>query len=235
MLKLTNLYNFSKKLKIVIGVAFIAIPLHLLAAPPVSSDFFPFKIKETVYSAQDTLLSVEHSKFLNCVMFNESMLLKYINLHRYKKDRLTREFNKYLNSNKKEVSKYLQKYFQKVVTLIKLKKYIESQSFKINDNLYSIIKKSAKMNNCTGGSDFEKKGRFPLWMEDLVKLEMYFKSRFKDSAFVVGDSEVKNLLKNNKNKSITWAKAKLIKEKRLSSVNIFLQSVSKQVSHEHFW
>lgn len=168
-------------------------------------------------------------------MFNESMLLKYINLHRYKKDRLTREFNKYLKSNKKEVSKYLQKYFQKVVTLIKLKKYIESQSFKINDNLYSIIKKSAKMNNCTGGSDFEKKGRFPLWMEDLVKLEMYFKSRFKDSAFVVGDSEVKNLLKNNKNKSITWAKAKLIKEKRLSSVNIFLQSVSKQVSHEHFW
>ena len=91
------------------------------------------------------------------------------------------------------------------------------------------------MNNCTQSEDFEQKGRFSLWMEDLVKLEMYFKSRFKDSAFVVGDSEIKKLLKNNKNKTSSWAKAKLIKEKRLSSVNIFLQSVSKQVSHEHFW
>jgi hypothetical protein len=213
-----------------------AIPLQLMAAKNsgmAQNDFYPFKIKDSVYSASETVKTIDHIKYLNCLMFGESLFLRYIDLHHYDSAEIKKKIAAFFKSDEKKISPPMQDYFKKVVTIIKLKKYIESQSFKINQNLYNLVTESARMNNC--GKVKVIKGKFSIWLEDLIKLEMYFKSRFKDSTFVVGGSEIEKYLKQHSVKTKAQAKLLLIEQKRKSSVQIFLQSVTKQISHEYFW
>ena len=60
MLKLINRYNILFKLKFILGVVVITIPLYLNASTKLQSDFYPFRIKGVVYSAKDTLLYLDY-------------------------------------------------------------------------------------------------------------------------------------------------------------------------------
>lgn len=237
MLSLTNLFKSYLNLFIKLGIVFITIPLSLRANEKnldiPKQDFFPFKVKNQIYSANETLDFIKQTKQLDCVMFGESFLLKFLKIKNFDNNSIKSQIDQFIET--KQISENLKNYFMEVVLLLKLKTYIESQTYRIDENLSAIIIKSDKMNNCDGlGIDTENK-KLVLWLEDLVKLEMYFKSRFKDSTFVISDSEINNISKNNPELSKTSIRAKLLKKKRSESIEIFLQSISKQISHEYFW
>lgn len=215
------------------GIVLITVPLSLWSNEIPTQDFFPFKVKGVIYTANETLDFINQVNQLDCVMFGESFLLKFLKIKTFKRTAIKLEIEKFIET--KQITSILKDYFTEVVLLLKLKTYIESQAYRIDENLSAIIIKSDKMNNCQGhGIDTQNKKLVP-WLEDLVKLEMYFKSRFKDSTFVISDAEINSTMKKDENFSKDAARARLLKKKRSESIEIFLQSIIKQVSHEFFW
>lgn len=231
MLRSINLFKSIHKY-LVLGTAFLAVPFTICAQEQV--DFFPFKVKDEVYTASELLVNIDHFKYLECIFFEDAISLKFLPVHTYNIDKMKELSKKFSQNLKTEMPGELKQLFETLVTYIKLKNYIDSQQFKIDKELKQILLKSDKQNKCNAFG-FSQANQITPWFEDLVKVEMYFKTRFRDNSFVISSTEISNEMAKNSSLTKESAYKKLLNIKRGQAIEVFLISISKQITHEFFW
>lgn len=124
------------------------------------------------------------------------------------------QFVKNFPSSDEEIKKYLQTHealMKKVRYLFKMIRYSEDQNKKISPELQKLIRQGTKENNCE--TEVLYKDTLKTNFISLIEMELYLRSRYEGQ------------LKGNKRNF------DLIKP----SIDLFVDSLDKQFSHEYYW
>jgi hypothetical protein len=180
-----------------------------VAATVVSSDRFLIKILDRTISFQDFQFQLRNVKALNCI-FDDSMVIQY-----FEKGFINDldQFIKKFPKGDDEVRRYLHEsepILKKTRVFFKMLRYSEDQKSDVNKNLTKIIRDSAKENKCN--LDVLYKDTLKTNFISLIEMELYLRARYGGQ------------LKNN-------ARFETIRP----SIELFVESLDKQFTHEYYW
>jgi len=176
----------------------------------ISSDRFVFKVMDDIYSFHDLSYQSRNLSALKCI-YSDAFVVKYFGedfLLKFKK--FIQEFPK----ENLEVIKYLhlnEDILKQIRFFFKGMKYAEDQKLVVNQDVKNLIVTSTKVNKCDLKilKDDGLKANFT----SLLRLELYLRSRYAPQM----DS-----------KKIDFQTVR-------SSIDLFIESLDKQFSHEYFW
>jgi hypothetical protein len=174
------------------------------------SDRLVLKIVDQVYSLQDFKYQSRNLSTLKCV-FSDSVIVSY-----FTPDFIA-EFRDFVGNYPKTYSE-LEKYYDKKDKLLKKIryffkgiKYSEDQKLVVSDEVETLVRESTKINKCD--SEILKTNGLKSNFVSLLRLELYLRSRY-----LAGDL-------SSKKKDFGLLK---------SSIDLFIDSLDKQFSHEYF-
>lgn len=180
------------------------------AEPLVSSDRFLIKIHDRTISLQDVTFQLRNVSSLECI-YKDAFVIQYFGNNFVKElEAFVKKFPKLDD----EVRKYLhgKEAFMKPLRLFfKLLRYSEDQRTKISPELAKVIREGTHENRC--GTAVLYKDTLKTNFLNLVQMELYFRSRY--------GSQLKD--NNRQFDSIR------------SSIDLFVDSLDKQLSHEYYW
>lgn len=171
----------------------------------VDQDAFIFRVMDNVVSFKELQQDYILIQNLKC-FYPESLLIVLF-------DKLVKDAEKLnisaLTAKNVNFGSGQKELFQEFIKFYKLHSYVESHSVVLSPDLVTSLYAMAKKQKCEI-SGFENSKKFVPRMEQILKMEVFIRSRF--------------LTSNGSN-------AKKIRQ----SVQLFLESVSKQVTEEVFW
>lgn len=175
----------------------------------ISSDRFLVKILDRTISFQDIEYQLRNLKGLKCI-YDDSLVIQYFetkfvkNLESFVKNFPKEEplVKKYLHENEDTLRDI--RYFFKML------RYSEDQKNDVNKKLESIIRESAKENNCN--SEVLYKDTLKTNFKSLLEMELYLRSRY--------SAQIK-----------TTGKFESVRP----SISLFVESLDKQFAHEYYW
>jgi hypothetical protein len=175
----------------------------------ISSDRFLIKILDKTISFQDINFQLRNLKALRCI-YEDSFVIQY-----FKNDFVGQLDNFISNMPKEdeEVKKYLlsrKETLKSIRYFFKMLTYAEDQKIQVSSKVKNLIRESAKENQCQAGVLY--KDTLKTNFISLMEMEIYLRTRY--------GSQVKN---------------KESFEAIRSSIEIFIESLDKQFSHEYFW
>ena len=176
----------------------------------ISSDRFLLKILDKIISFQDVEFQLRNLKALNC-LYDDSLIVKYLD-KKYLID-LTQFVDEFPKGDE-EARKLLhgqEQVLQKTRHLFKMLRYSEEQKMDVTPKLMELIRESVKENKC----DMKILYRETLKINfiSLMKLELYLRARY--GGQLKGHSSNFDSIR--------------------SSIELFVESLDKQFSHEYFW
>jgi hypothetical protein len=178
-------------------------------AAVVSSDRFIIKILDRTVSFQDINYQLRNIEALNCI-YDDSYIVQFFE----KKFISTlRDFIKNFPSEDEEVRRYLhsnENFLKQLRYFFKMLRYSEDQKTDVSGNLKNLIRESASENRCN--TDVLYKNTLKTNFIALMEMELYLRSRY--------GGQLKN------NTSFDSIK---------SSIELFVESLDKQFSHEYYW
>lgn len=178
-------------------------------ASVVSSDRFIFKILDKTVSFQDLNFQLRNLQALSCI-YDDSYIVQF-----FEKKFVTslNEFIKNFPSEDEEVRRYLHSHedlLKQIRQFFKMLRYSEDQKTDVSPNLKNLIRESARENKCNTGVLY--KNTLKTNFIALMEMELYLRSRYGGQ------------LKDN-------TRFDAIK----SSIELFVESLDKQFSHEYYW
>lgn len=178
-------------------------------ADVVSSDRFIIKILDRTVSFQDIHFQLRNLEALNCI-YDDSYIIQYFEK---KFINSLEDFVKRFPTEDEEVRRYLhsnETLLKQLRHFFKMLRYSEDQKTDVSMNLKNLIRESAKENKCN--TDVLYKNTLKTNFISLMEMELYLRSRYGGQ------------LKNN-------ARFDSIK----SSIELFVESLDKQFTHEYYW
>lgn len=182
---------------------------HLAFAEVVSSDRFLIKILDRTISLQDIEFQHRNLEALDCV-YEDAFVVRY-----FEKSFL-KQLKKFLSEfpdKDEEVRRYLHKHeevLKKIRFLFKILRYSEDQKTEISDKLTKLIRESARENKCN--SEVLYKDTLKTNFIALMEAELYLRSRY--------GSQLKNI-----------SQFDTVRQ----SIDLFIESLDKQFTHEYYW
>jgi hypothetical protein len=184
---------------------------NLFAAPKLlQQDAFIFRIMNDVISFNDMKRDYGYLLDLKC-LYPESILI--VIFEELKKDADTIKFEQ-LTPDKISYDKQQKDFFKKVINFYKLKAYTQTHQVMINPALITGFYAVGKRSKCNMDG-FASSKKFKDHFAHIVKMEIFLRSRFLPDQKGPPDA------------------ARLTKIK--GSANLFVESVSKQITEEVFW
>lgn len=175
----------------------------------VSSDRFILKILDRTISLQDIQFQHRNLKALHCV-YDDAYIVLF-----FKKSFISDLGDFLIKFPKKdeEVRIYLhakEELLKKIRHFFKLLHYSEDQKTVVSPQLAKLIRESAKENKCNG--DILYKDSLKTNFISLMEMELYFRMRYAGQVKTVKEFEAIR-----------------------SSIELFVESLDKQFSHEYYW
>lgn len=179
-----------------------------VCATTVSSDRFLIKILDKTVSTQDMKFQLRNLEALDCI-YEDSFVVQF-----FEKSFIPafKEFLKNMPGEDEEVRIYLHKnenFFKKVRYFFKMLHYAQDQKAEVSSNLKTLIRESAKENKCN--QDVLYKDSLKSNFIELMEMEIYLRSRYGSQ------------LKTHNFESIR------------QSLELFVESLDKQFTHEYYW
>lgn len=176
----------------------------------VSSDRFLLKIVDRAISFQDISFQLRNLKALNCI-YSDALAVTYFE----------RSFISELDSFVKnfpltddEIIKYMHSHsevLKKLRYFFKMLRYTEDQNKKVTNELSQLIREGTRENNCQ--KKILHKDSLKTNFKNLIEMELYLRSRY--------ESQMKG---NKRNFDVIRP-----------SIDLFVDSLDKQLVHEYFW
>ena len=178
-------------------------------ASVISSDRFLMKILDKTISLQDVTFQLRNVKALSCI-YEDSFVLQY-----FKKDFVNQleEFVSKMPKEDEEVRSYLttkNETLKSIIYFFKMLTYAEDQKIEVSTKAKSLIRESAKENQCN--SNVLYKDSLKTNFISLMEMEIYLRTRYGNQV-----------------------KTKESFEAIRSSIEIFIESLDKQFTHEYYW
>lgn len=176
----------------------------------VSSDRFVLKILDRSLSFQDISYQLRNLKALHCI-YSDALVVAY-----FEKSFLT-DLDTFVDKFPKEddeVIKYLHQHdaiLKKIRLLFKMLRYSEDQNKSVSAELAKLIREGTRENNCQKA--ILHKDSLKTNFKNLIEVELYLRSRYE------------NQLKDGK-RGIEYVRP---------SIDLFLDSLDKQFTHEYYW
>lgn len=177
----------------------------------VSQDRFIFRIIDRTISEQDLNFQLRNLKALNCV-YEDSLVVFYFESS-FIKD--LDGFLKKFPVKDDEVRRHLHQHealLKKARLFFKLLRYSEDQKTTLSPELAALIRESTNENKC--GSSILYKDTLKTNFKGLMEAELYLRTRYG------------NQMKNLDRKSFDIIR---------SSIDLFMDSLDKQFTHEYYW
>jgi hypothetical protein len=168
------------------------------------------KILDRTVSVQDLGYQVRNLEALDCIYEGDAYVSQYFHKS------MVRDLNAFLKGLPKvneEVRPYLHHHedeLKKVRTLFKMLRYAEDQRAKVSPDLTKLLREGAKENKCQ--AEVLYKDTLKTNFITLIQLELYLRSRY--------GGQMKN--------------AKSFEGLR-PSIDLFVESLDKQFTHEYYW
>jgi hypothetical protein len=176
----------------------------------VSSDRFLLKVLDRAISLQDIQYQLRNFKAVDCI-FSDALIIMYLEKGFIKN---LQEFLTRYPQNEDEIRRYLHNHptiLKNIRILFKLLRYAEDQQRVISPKLTQLIKESSQENKCD--KDILHQDSLKTNFKHLLELEIYLRSRYEGQ------------LKANK------SNFDIIRP----SIDLFVESLDKQFSHEYYW
>lgn len=179
------------------------------SATVISSDRFLVKILDRTISFNDIQFQQRNLKALNCI-YDNSFVVQYFGKGFIGElDRFIKKFPK----GDEESRKFLhqeEKLLQQIRYLFKMLRYSQNQRTELDPSLIKLIKEAVQANKCDPEILYKEtlKTNF-VWM---LELEIYLKARYGGQL-----------------------KSQTTFQDIRSSVDLFVESLDKQFSHEYYW
>lgn len=175
----------------------------------VSSDRFIIKILDRTISFQDINYQLRNLEALNCI-YEDSYIVQY-----FEKKFISSlsEFVKKFPTDDEEVRRYLhanETLLKQMRQFFKMLRYSEDQKTDVTSNLTNLIRESARENKCNTGVLY--KNTLKTNFISLMEMELYLRSRY--------GGQLKDTTRFDAIKS---------------SIELFVESLDKQFSHEYYW
>ena len=182
----------------------------LQAQELVSSDRFLLKVLDRAVSFQDVTYQLRNLKALNCI-YDDALIVSY-----FEKSFLNEldGFVKKFPENDDQVIKYLHEnteLLKKIRHLFKLLRYSEDQNKMVSNELSKLIREGTRENNCQ--KEILHKDSLKTNFKNLIETELYLRSRY--------DGQLRTHKRN----------FDFIRP----SIDLFVESLDKQFSHEYYW
>ena len=180
-----------------------------IAATVISSDRYLFKILDRTISLQDISYQVRNLKALNCI-YDDALVVKYFG-RSFISD-LDVFYKKFPKADE-DARRYLHGHdelLKKTRYFLKMLRYSEDQKSEVSPKLAKLIKESTQENKC--GSSILYKDDLRTNFVSLIEMELYLRSRY--------GSQLKQ---DQKFDTIR------------PSVELFVESLDKQFTHEYYW
>lgn len=180
-----------------------------LYADVVSSDKFLLKILDRTISLDDITYQLRNIKALDCI-YDDALVIQFFE-KKFIKD--LDKFVKNFPAKDDEARKYMHLHegeLLKIRQFFKILRYSEDQKTEVSPALAKLIRESTNENKC--GTGVLHKETLKTNFISLLEMELYFRARYGVQ------------LKNNQ-------KFDVIK----TSVELFVESLDKQFTHEYYW
>ncbi|MFL5784145.1 MAG: hypothetical protein ACJ76H_06020 [Bacteriovoracaceae bacterium] len=167
------------------------------------------KILDKTVSVQDLAFQLRNLTALDCV-YDDSFIVRYFDKSFLKE---LKNFLAKLPADSESVRSYLHTQsleLRKIRTFFKMLRYSEDQKGNVSNELTKLVRETTKENKC--GTAVLYKDTLKTNFLSLLQMELYLRSRYG------------NQLKTAKN----------FDEVR-SSVDLFVESLDKQFTHEYYW
>jgi hypothetical protein len=180
-----------------------------LCASVVSSDRFLIKILDSTVSFQDLTFQLRNLKALKCI-YEDALVIKTF------EGDFVKELDTFVSkfpTKDAEIRRYLHKnetILKDIRIFFKMLRYSEDQKSDLSPKLTKLIRESAKVNKCN--SEVLYKDTLKTNFISLMETELYLRARY--------GGQLKN---NQKFESIR------------SSIDLFIESLDKQFTHEYYW
>ena len=175
----------------------------------ISSDRFLIKILDRTVSLQDIEYQLRNLKALKCV-YEDAFVVRFF------EESFIKDLDKFLKKmpeKDEEVRRYLHRHeslLMKTRYLFKMLRYSEDQKTAVSPQLTKLIRESAVENKCN--SEVLYKDSLKTNFVSLMETELYLRSRY--------GGQLKN---SNQFDSVR------------QSIDLFVESLDKQFSHEYYW
>jgi hypothetical protein len=186
------------------------ITFNINAKEQVSFDRFLLKVIDQVFSLQDFKYQSRNLNALKCI-YPDAFVIQY-----FGKDFL-RDFEKFhanFPEQSKDAIEYMHNYealLKKTRLLFKGIKYADDQKLVVSSEVSDLIQESTKVNKCD--KEILNQSGLKNNFLALLRLELYLRSRYSAQ------------LKSN---TVSFISIK-------PSIDLFIESLDKQFSHEYFW
>jgi hypothetical protein len=175
----------------------------------VTSDRFIIKILDRTISFQDVQYQVRNLEALNCI-YDDSLVVQF-----FEKSFIgeLKDFVSKFPKEDEEVRRYLHGHeavLKKTRHFFKMLRYSEDQKAEVSPNLTNLIRESAKENKCN--SEVLYKNTLKTNFIALMEMELYLRARYGGQ-----------LRTNQRFDSVR------------SSIELFVESLDKQFTHEYYW
>jgi hypothetical protein len=176
----------------------------------VTSDRFLFKIVDQAISLQDLKYQSRNLKALSCI-YSDALVIQFFD------KKFIQDYDKFLKDfpqKDEDVVRYLhahEEILKKMSLLFKMLRYADDQNKKVSSELSNLVQESARANKCN--LDVLYKDSLKTNFRALLEIELYLRARY-DGQF------------QGQNKKIDQIR---------SSLDLFLESLNKQFSHEFYW
>lgn len=112
-------------------------------------------------------------------------------------------------------------------TLLKIENYLHTQKVVVAEGLDKQVLSLGK------ACKFQQRD-LPL-INRLIKIEVFLKSRFSSKSVWITDDEVKRLQSANPKLTLNEIKNKELERKITESIDMFIKTLERQITHEDFW
>lgn len=176
-------------------------------AEVVYRDKVVYKVGQTVFSLKDLEQNFQDIHNLKC-MYSNSLLAKIFSKEISQKNKIHFAFQKELSTSSRE-------FFESFIHFSNILVYSKSQSVVVNKEIIKFFYLTAKQNKCDLSS-FENSKSFNPIFRDIVRLEVFVRSRF---------------LPTDKGGKTTSSDL----EKAINSAKNLLKSINRQIENEFYW
>jgi hypothetical protein len=177
----------------------------------VSSDRFLLKVLDRTLTLQDLNYQLRNLKVLNCI-YDDSMIISYFEAG------FIQQLSTFLKSfppQDSDAQKHLYAHadlLKKIRHFFKILRYSEDQRVKVSGDLNQLLKESIKTNKCD--PEVLYKDTLKTNFLHLMEMELYLRSRYGGQ------------LKQNSGRKFDVVRP---------SIDLFVESLDKQFSHEYYW
>ncbi len=176
----------------------------------VSSDRFLLKILDRTVSLQDIGYQLRNIKALDCI-YDDALVIQFFRKKFIQDlDAFVRKFPK---GSEEEVSAFMhanEEMLKAIRHFFKILRYSEDQKSEVSASLAQLIKESTKENRCE--TDILYKDTLKTNFKSLIEMELYLRARYGGQLKSTGKFETIR-----------------------PSIELFVESLDKQFTHEYYW